>query len=136
MLSVVSSVALNTTLLIKERNVSTKIFRLQREVLQNLRDQLRIDRAHTLARTPEICRQLVKVGLNPADYGLDENESATASADVQPFHRNLSWFDVLFSRRKVYEQRYPAQSLNSDKQWERDLIELLNELEEQDSDEA
>ncbi|KAI3624227.1 hypothetical protein CBS14141_002655 [Malassezia furfur] len=131
MLSVVSSVALNTTLIIRERELGARSFRLQREVLQNLREQLRMNRSATLARSPEICRQLVKVGLKPSDYGLDNEESAHAEADVVPFHRDLSWFDVFFSRRKVDQQYNPKSTLSSETDWEKELANLIEELEQE-----
>lgn len=118
MLSVVSSVALNTTLLMREREVQSRSFRLQREVLVNLREQLRLDRSATLARSSEICRQLVKVGLKPVDYGLNETDSAEAEADVTPFHRKLSWYDVFFSRNKIDKQFNPKAGLSAEQQWE------------------
>lgn len=132
MLSVVSSVALNTTLMIRERELAARSFRLQREVLQNLREQLRMNRSATLARSPEICRQLVKVGLKPTDYGLDSEDSAHAEADVVPFHRDLSWFDVFFSRRKVDQQYNPKSTLSSETDWEKGMF-LCARLMEQSS---
>lgn len=118
LLSVVTSLALNTTLLVREREIRNRSFRLQREVLTNLRQHLQTNRAATLGRAPEVCRQLVKVGLKPAAYGLDERESATAEADVVPFHRDLSWYDVFFRRRKLDEQHRPQTQLSSEQQWE------------------
>lgn len=125
MLSVVSSVALNTTLLIRDRNLRNRSFRLQREVLINLREQLRTDRSIVLAKSPEICRQLVKVGLKPVDFGLDEASSCAAEADVTPFHRSLSWYDVFFSRKKLDEQHRPKTALSTEQQWEKGKYKAL-----------
>ncbi|KAL4400505.1 hypothetical protein ACI68E_003423 [Malassezia pachydermatis] len=74
------------------------------------------------------------VGLNPLEFGFTEGDTSLSKDTTKPYHRHLSWWEVLFSKNrdknseslsKVIEREVDEEDI-----WDKDLITLLKSLEE------
>lgn len=127
-LSVVTSLALNTTVQLRLRDERNRQFMIQRELLRRLRDQLRISRRRTLSDTPNICKQLVLAGLRPSDYGFEGMAVKDAEETTKVHHPHLSWYEVFFTGRALSPAvKIEPQDFGSE-QWEQDFLRMLEEL--------
>ena len=127
-LSVVTSLALNTTVQLRLRDERNREFMIQRELLRRLRDQLRISRRRTLSDTPNICKQLVLAGLRPSDYGFEGVVVKDAEETTKAHHPHLSWYEVFFTGRALSPAvKIEPQDFGSE-QWEQDFLRMLEEL--------
>ena len=99
LLSVVTSIALNTTLQQRWSRVRHTDFALQRDTLARLRAELgRGVRDPTSVRG--MARQLARVGLRPSDFGFTSKEALEIERAMVAWHRPLTWFEVLFRGKK------------------------------------
>lgn len=127
-LSVVTSLALNTTVQLRLRDQRNREFVIQRELLKRLRDQLRTNRRRTLTDTPNICKQLVLAGLKPSDYGFEGGAVKDAEETTRVYHPHLSWYEVFFTGRSLSPTvKIESQDFGSE-QWEQDFLKMLEEL--------
>lgn len=116
LLSVVTSVALNTIRLRREAVARDRTFRSQREVLRQLKRHVESSPSEVLARSTDVGRQLARVGLKPSALGFSGAEVAEVEDAMAEWHRPLTWFEALFRGRKMPEQMdYQAKS---DQEWE------------------
>ena len=132
-LSVVTSLALNTTVQLRLRDERNREFVIQRELLKRLREQLRVNRRRALADTPSICKQLVLAGLKPSDYGFEGVAVKDAEETTKVYHPQLSWYEVLFTGRSLSPTvKIEPQDFGSE-QWEQDFLKMLEELDKAES---
>jgi len=99
LLSVVTSLALNTTAMRRHRVERNLKFNNNLELLTLVRDQLRYDRRRTLSHSPEICAKMVLAGFKPSDFGFDSSVASDAESSLTPYSRHLSWYEAFFSSK-------------------------------------
>lgn len=99
LLSIVTSLALNVTAMRRLRRERNLKFANQRELLIQIRDQLRSDRRLTLLHSPDFCKKMVLVGLKPSEFGFERTIASEAESSLAPYSRHLSWYEVFFSNK-------------------------------------
>ena len=76
LLSVVTSLALNTTMQLRSRNERNRDFVIQRQLILRVLEQLQNNRRQTLLNTSSICKQMILAGLKPSEFGFDSAEAS------------------------------------------------------------
>lgn len=121
-LSIVTSIALNTTVQLRLRDERNRQFIIQRELLRRIRDQLKTTRE--LSNASNVCRQMVLAGLIPSDYGFRGTEAKNAEETTNKWvHPHLSWFDVFFSGKlkQLPDNKYDE---SVEDEWEKGALHL------------
>ena len=123
-LSIVTSLALNTTIQLRQRDERNRLYIKQKEILTTLLQQLRSGQRITHTQESHICKQLVKVGLHPEDFGFQGDHVREAKEVTTHVHEPLNWRDVLFGgadlvRTTPMSSALDAKRRDEDAKWEK-----------------
>lgn len=141
LLSVVTSLALNTTMQLRSRNERNREFVIQRQLLVKVLEQLQNNRRQTLLNTSSICKQMILAGLKPSEFGFDSAEASDIEGSMKSYHSDLSWYEAFFSQKSPTRHKVESHDFG-DTQWEQgmahtsaselthsDFLKILQELE-------
>jgi len=121
LLSVVTSLALNTTMQLRSRNERNRDFVIQRQLILRVLEQLEKNRRQTLLNTSSICKQMILAGLKPSEFGFDSAEASDIESSMKSYHSDLSWYEAFFSQKSPTRQKVESHDFG-DTQWEQGMV--------------